>query len=270
MPKIWSTVWSVAGAIFIITPLSFMYTNCSQSPVSAAAPAGVTAVTSITQKIVLLRDGYNGYSGTRDTTIYVSGSDWSSYGVVGSAPTAEQVVAAIDSGQTNTQRSFGLISFDVSGLTTDLLQATDSCATNLEVARAQLDVFASPGGTGTFISVGPMLSSAPAWNESTATYINANGSAPWPTSPNANQVVLNSARLGYFDSFEGVANNAIFRHLSFDIPTDSVKSWICDSTNNKGLLWRVMGSGTSRASFFSREFPDTTYRPLLTLWLRRI
>ena len=269
MHKFLRSGWYLGMAGMILAPIMFIYTNCSSSPAQGGGPVATTGV-AITEKIVLLRDGYNGYSGTRDTTIYESPTDWSAYLIVGPAPAGQVAVSAVDVGQSNKQRSFGLISFDVAGVASEFLSASETCSASLEVARATLDIFVSPGAVGSYMALAMMKSTAPAWTEADATFTMANSTTAWPASPNAIQPILNSAELGFFDAHDGVVNNAIYRRITFELATDFVRGWICDSTANKGLLWRVNSSTSNTARFFTREFPDRTFRTLLTLWLRKI
>lgn len=260
----------IAATVVMFVPLAFFYSNCSKSG-SAGAPAVAQGFSSTAgEKVVGLRDGYNGYAGTKDTTIYVSNTDWSNYLIPGSAGTAQQAASGVDVFQANASRSFGLLQFDVTGVANDLLRAGDTCAANIEVVKAELELFGVVGGASAFVSVTPMKHTAPAWSEADATYTNADSSTPWPASANPSQPVLDSAQLGYFDAMDGSANSLINRHLTFSIPTDAVKEWLCDSNKNRGLLWRFHSGSNNKATFFTREFPERTFRPLLTLWLRRL
>lgn len=246
--------------------MSVVLSVCLSAEVSLAAE-----VSNEVQKTVVLRDGYNGYSGTRDTTLFVEPADWTSTRIPGTAGTGISAVSDIDPSQPNRYRSIALISFDLAGVAESLLQPGDSCATNIEVIKADLELFGQVGNILSYTMVYPMLANSPAWSETDANYKSPGVKGSWPSGSNPFPA-LNGARLGYFDSVDGVNNGGISRHMNFRIPTDSVKEWICDSSKNKGMAMRTMASGTSRtgAKFFTREFPDLTFRPMFTVQLRRI
>lgn len=257
---------SYATAVAAIS-ITFFNFSCTDS---SGGPNATIQTSVLTDKVVVLRDGYQNYSGTRDTTVYKDASDWTSLGVVGSAPTATGAGSAIDTGASPTQRSYGLISFNVSGLTSDMLNSGEICATQIEVLRADLDLFLSAPNN-SYVSVSPLKSSAPPWTESEATYVNANNSDLWTAGgAHPNTPILNDTDLGSFDAFDGVPNSAIYRHVTFRIPTDTVLDWVCDSTKNKGMLISIGSSTTEKALFFTREFPSRTYRPMLTIYLKRL
>lgn len=216
-----------------------------------------------------MRDGYSGYTGTRDTTIYGSPSDYASFGFVGTADVASTAGTSIDLGQSPLERAYGLISFDVSGLTDDMLNTGETCAAKIDVLRADLDLFASVP-TGEFITVTPLKTTAPAWTESGATFTSANGTDAWtvggsfPSTP-----ALNDTNIGYQDAYDGVPNSGVYRHITIRVPTDTVLEWVCDATKNRGVLVRLHSSTTANAKFFTREFSHRTFRPMLTIYLKR-
>ena len=241
------------------SPLVWLNSSCTQSN-------GNTPGQLLTDKVIVLRDGYNGYTGTRDTTIGITSTDISdSINTMVSPDIAPRIGSIHTSGLT---RSFGLISFNLEGITSGMLQSGELCEDHIEVLRAELDIFTRIPTSG-FVSITPLKITAPAWTETEATYTAANSTTNWTSGElDANGPVLNDTDLGFSDSEDGVTNSAITRSLNFKIPTANVQSWVCDPTTNHGLLFRL-NVGNSPAVFFSREFPEKTFRPMFTVYLKR-
>jgi len=262
---------SLVLSLVLITPILFVYQSCAGSSSSDGAPgAGTANAAGLTEKIVMLRDGYNGYTGTRDTTIYLDATDWNQLRLADPAPTADIMAAIMNLTLSNSDRAFALISFDVANVANDLLRNSETCADHIEVARAELTVYGNIGPSAAYVSAAPLLESAPAWTESGATYTSANGTDAWPTgSPNPAQPVLNVVDGTVHDTVLSTTFNNITHHFTFHINTESVKNWICDSSKNRGVLLRHGAMG-GMGRFFTREHANRSYRPSLTLWMRRI
>jgi len=262
-------IWNIVIALLVLSSTLYINSCASINAQSDGGEHPAAAGGVISQKTVLLQEGLSGYTGTEDTTIFIAESDKNGAGVVGEAPTAQSFASSRDHGETNPLRTFGLIKFDMSDLITDLLKTGENCEDKIEVQKADLQVRGkiTAGGFAYMTMMNPDTLN---WTESEATYFNATDGNPWPTDGSfLDYPVLDAADGGVFDARDGIVHDGISQSLIFSLETSYVKQWLCDASNNKGMLLRYVGPD-GQARFFSSEFPRVSRRPMLIVILKRL
>lgn len=225
--------------------------------------AAIEAEVAVSKQVVL-QDGLAGYSGTTDTTLAKTETDWNTLLIPGDKPTA-QSFGAIHDTIVGEPVVVALLRFDVSGLADDMLGESEVCADAISVMDATLQLRGTiDNNRALYVTL--MDPDAPLWVEAEADWTMSDAGANWPAGTYTDTPVLNSALLGYSEVREGWANSSLSQTLYFSIDTDFVKQWVCDETTNKGLLIRMSG-GSSR--FASSEFPRVPPRPKFKLHLQR-
>jgi hypothetical protein len=218
----------------------------------------------VSEKTVILQDGLAGYSGTDDTTIYVDESDWSGAGIAGDPPTASEMTSRFNDRQTPSYRAMALVRFDVSGLTSNMLSTSETCADNIEVMRATVELKGRIGSSTSLVYFTPLDLTAPAWTEEGANWTEASSGVDWSGTTND---PLSGDRYGVSDAREGWGNSAVYQSVFFNLPTEIVKEWICDPSKNQGFVIRNILFGFSR--FYTSEYSIVSERPKLVMVLKK-
>lgn len=219
---------------------------------------------------VFLQDGLDSYSGTSDTTIYKVPDDANP-----EPGTRSLIYSEYQADETNGR--LALIRFDVSSLVSNAesfvqqfnpTYAVSDCSTQISVKNAKLQVLGIPGGGTTGTTPAFLLryfaETAPLFEELTANWDNANASSTWNKSGTTVETFEDLVG-GVFDA-KDIPNSSYGRIYTFHVEPTIVKSWICDSTLNKGMAIEMAGGGTGGSMrFFSRESTVQERRPMLII-----
>lgn len=222
---------------------------------------------------IFLQDGLDGYAGTSDTSLYkvpiAFNPEPGSFTQLYSEYQADETTGML-----------ALIRFDMSSVISNaesFLQQFNSgysvadCTSQITVNNAQLQVFGIGGGGSAGNTPAFLLryfhETAPLFVELAADWDNANPSEVWDKSGTAVES-FNDLIGGIFEA-KDMPTSSYGRMYVFNVVPDKVKSWICDSSTNKGMAIEVAGGGSGGSMrFFSKEVALSYNRPKLIVDLK--
>jgi len=219
---------------------------------------------------VFLQDGLEGYSGTRDTSIYKVPD------VSNPAPGSNGQIYAEYQADSSTGR-LALIQFDLSSILSNAESyfsqfkpgfTIENCESQITVYDAKLQLLAIPGSGSSGTTPAFLLryfdATAPLFDEASANWTNANATEIWNKS--GTTVETFEDLIGGLFEAKDMPTSSFGRTYSFNVEPDTVKQWICDATSNKGMAIQIFGGGTGGSmKFFSREISVERRRPKLII-----
>ena len=235
-----------------------------------------TSVTSIQNELVqnkhiYLQEGLAGYAGTEDTTLTKTDDVWTSLAISGQQGSAEILAGAFDN-DTFESVAVPLLRFDLTGLSDDMLAATEACETNIDVMEATLLLRGRVTPRDSLV-VRVMNPDSQRWSELEANWTESSQGIAWPVNLFPEIPILDSVEPNYLEPY--ISDGGSLRAIVFHIDTLYIKQWLCDSNTNNGFLigYGSVGSGPipiTSATVMSSEFSRISLRPKLKLVLQRV
>lgn len=217
------------------------------------------------------QNGFKGYESTADISIT------NNFDAFATPPTGESfTLYALQQENVDdaslTDIATSLIRFDNLKEVIEEEQGLNLCSGEFFVNSAilYLNGVCSTNGNETFLQLGILGATSPAFDETNATWEKANSTEPWAVDGAGEQWAFNDpiltslglANIGYLHNLDATLDLRTMLHQPFYIPGEAIKNWLCEEGSNKGLRISIHGND-GIVFIYSSEGPEKEMRPLL-------
>lgn len=224
------------------------------------------------------QNGYKGYNGTTDATLY------NTLDIFSSPPTpGGEFVYAIteENGADPTQMdsATAVLRFDALAEVIEAELGAGICSGELYINEATLFIsglYLTVGTDAALLQVGIYGDDSPLFDEAEATWLVANNTDDWSRGGGEETWAVNDPyyelvdmdNMGYHVSLEATNEVRSMRPLPIFIPREVIETWLCEEGMNKGLRLAV-ATGEAQVVIYSSEVSQSSLRPLLYLNIDR-
>jgi len=223
------------------------------------------------------QDGYKGYNGTNDTFLAEAGVN-TNFG-------DDETFRVSFENTLNTSRNSVIRFSGIDGITTDLVESSETCANGFHINQATLYIYLS-----SYVKIGLGLdqpavqlycgfynggSDDPVFEETDATWNMANANDAWFVAGGVSALFdygLTAAVDDYIVPVqfnEPADGSGTVGWVAIPLPRTLVEQWVCNPESNKGMRIRLeeteLNSNSVDLTFISSESTNEDLRPLLVI-----
>ncbi|ELR70929.1 hypothetical protein C900_03212 [Fulvivirga imtechensis AK7] len=224
------------------------------------------------------QNGYKGYNGTTDATLY------NTIDIFSSPPTpgGEFIYAVTqENGADPTQvdSATAVLRFDGLAEVIEEELGAGVCSGQLYINDATLFInglYLTLGASEALLQVGIYGDDSPLFNETEVTWIAANNSEEWGRAGGEETWAVNDpyfelkglVNMGYPVNLQTSNDIRSMRPLPVFIPREIIEKWLCEEGMNKGLRLAVF-AGEAQVIIYSSEMSQASLRPVLYINVER-